>query len=263
VRFIFLDEGGISKHEPFVVVAGPFVDGDKELIPLENHLEELVEKHIPEEEREGFVFHTKDIWTGAKYFRDRQKWPIHKRVAILDDLVRIPETLELPIVCQFVERARFPFSPLPHDPADKDLSIGIHAVTFAACSLLAERIMRKWWPSEVAQLVSEDNDQARATIKEVQALFRNGADLKRNNIDVDCLPLTRIRGSVHFAVKSESKPLQLADVCAFFIRGHLAGHPKNAQFYDVLKRWMIVLPKTDDKDDKPMTAWPYGPLTFA
>jgi hypothetical protein len=49
VRFVFTDEGGISRDEPFVVVAGVFVHGDDQPVPLENELERLVQKHIPKE----------------------------------------------------------------------------------------------------------------------------------------------------------------------------------------------------------------------
>ena len=57
MRFVFLDEGGISQHEPFVVVAGVIVHGDEQLIPLEKKLDRLIRKHIPEEQQPGFVFH--------------------------------------------------------------------------------------------------------------------------------------------------------------------------------------------------------------
>ena len=60
------------------------------------------------------------------------------------------------------------------------------------------------------------------------------------------LPLQRIRGSVQFADKGESRPLQIADMCAFFIRAHLRRHPEAEQFYEKLKRWMIVLPKGEE-----------------
>jgi Protein of unknown function (DUF3800) len=61
VRFVFTDEGGISRHEPWVVVAGVFVHGDEQLIPLENELEQLIQKHIPKEHQRDFVFHATNL----------------------------------------------------------------------------------------------------------------------------------------------------------------------------------------------------------
>ena len=87
MRFVFLDEGGISQHEPVVVIGGVFVHGDEQLIPLEDHLEELVRKHIPPEDWEGFVFHAKDIWNNKKYFADKDKWTWEKRALILVDRI--------------------------------------------------------------------------------------------------------------------------------------------------------------------------------
>jgi hypothetical protein len=77
VRFVFTDEGGISRDEPFAVVAAVFVHGDEQLVPLENELERLKRKHILEEYRRDFVFHAKDIWSGkGKLFKDRNEWPL-------------------------------------------------------------------------------------------------------------------------------------------------------------------------------------------
>ena len=55
--------------------------------------------------------------------------------------------------------------------------------------------MRREWPDEVAQLVVEDNSDARAIIKLVHQLLRNprnAAGLSNDLIEV--LPLTKIRG---------------------------------------------------------------------
>jgi hypothetical protein len=54
--------------------------------------------------------------------------------------------------------------------------------------------------------------------------------------------LKKIRGAVHFASKAESSQLQLADLCAFFIRGYLAGNPRVNPFYRKLREMMLVFP---------------------
>jgi hypothetical protein len=48
MRFIYLDEAGISRHERFVVVAGIIVDADNQIVRLERHVASLVDKYIPE-----------------------------------------------------------------------------------------------------------------------------------------------------------------------------------------------------------------------
>jgi hypothetical protein len=256
VRFVFLDEGGISKREPFIVVGDAVVHGDEQLTPLEDHLDELIAKHIPEEDREGFVFHSKDIFSGTRYFKDREKWPIERRLAILDDLVAIPGKFRIPLVFGFVQRAGFPHEPISFAPTQQQIDIAAHAVAFVECSLVIEEHMREAWPDEVAQLVAEDNDQARAVIRDAHAFLRSPRDLARQGVHSELLPLRKIRNSVHFAEKSESQALQLADVCTFFVRGRLSGHPHATRFYEAFRPWLVVLPKSDPV----MAAWPFGPV---
>jgi hypothetical protein len=238
-----MDEAGTSKHDPYAVVAGIVVHGDDQIIPLEEHLEYLVQKHIPAEDREGFVFHMTNVWSGTKYYKNRDIWPIERRVEIMDDLVEVPERFELPIAFGFVDKADH----VKRHPgiADDTKKVGIftHAVAFSTCTLVVEKLMREVWPDEIAQLVAEDNDHAQATVRSVHASYRNPRDPMYSEIDHELLPHQRIRGSVQFAGKSESRPLQVADMCAFFIRGHLNGRSNAERFYDRLKRRMIVLPK--------------------
>ena len=239
VRFVFLDEGGISRYEPFVVVAGVIVHGDEQLVPLERELANLVKKHIPKEHQPGFVFHATDIWSGAGIFRDRDRWTLDRRLLILRDLARIPRKLDIPIVHESYERKQL----LVENPNMKltahEESIAVHSVAFAACELRIEEYMRACFPSEVAQIVAEDNDQARKMIKQVHAGFRKSGALAIRYPD-NILPLRHIRGSVHFADKDESAPLQIADLCAFIIRGHLSGkHPLNARLYRRVRPMMM------------------------
>ena len=114
----------------------------------------------------------------------------------------------------------------------------MHASAFCTTILRTEEIMRMKWASEVAQLVAEDNDQVRSLVRETQQIFLapSKADGPLHENAKIILPLRKIRGSVHFAKKSESPPLQLADLCAFIIRGHLAGHPQNAPLYRRIRR---------------------------
>jgi hypothetical protein len=256
-----MDESGISRGEPVAVVSAVIVHGDEQLIPLEEALEAVVQAYIPEADRAGFVFHAKDIFHGVKYFKDRDRWPLNKRISILEDLCEIPKRLSIPIVFQYVRKDWFPATISKGSLTSEEIDVGAHSVAFAACSMEVERKMRMFWSDEVAQLVAENNDRAKATIRWAHALMRTPSQLQQHNINIDCPPLERIRGSVQFADKNESRPLQVADLCAFFIRGFLNGHPQSGRFYNSLRRSMLVLPTHDLRfEDKWTTAWPYGPL---
>ena len=56
MRVVYMDESGTSRKEPLALVAGVVVDGDHQMIAVEEHLERLVRKHIPETDRENFFF---------------------------------------------------------------------------------------------------------------------------------------------------------------------------------------------------------------
>jgi len=240
-----------------VVVAGIFVHGDEQLIPLEEKLEALVQKHIPKENQRDFVFHATEIWSGTgKIFKDKERWPLHKRLSILRDLARLPRKLDIPVVYAAIERATMDFSEFENKPSTPhEKNVGAHSLAFAACTIHIEEMMRSIWSGEVAQIVAEDNNQVRRHLKGVNELFRNpDGKLYPNNF----LPLRNIRGPVHFANKDESRPLQLADLCAFVIRGHLAKHPKNGPLYDLIRQMMLVFPKGEEyRGPKITVAAPY------
>jgi hypothetical protein len=266
LRFVFLDEGGISRYEPFVVVAGVIVHGDEQLIPLERELANLVKKHIPKEHQPGFVFHATDIWSGTgKIFGDRDRWTLDRRLIILRDLARIPRKLDIPIVHESYEKAKFlEDRPKSSIPTAHEISVAAHAVAFASCTLRIEEYMRECFSSEVAQIVAEDNDQARKMIKNVHDGFRYPQRLEgiiRNTL----LPLRHIRGSVHFADKNESAPLQIADLCAFIIRGYLSKkHPLNARLYRRIRPMMMRYADHEGNYCGPtITTWPpYVPMVI-
>ena len=251
MRFVFTDEGGISRDEPFAVVAGIFVHGDDQLVRLEEELDRLRRKHIPEAYRRDFVFHAKDIWSGkGKIFKNREEWPLHRRISMLRDLARVPRKLDIPVVYEAVERATF--GPTEEQkqsglkPTEFEIATALHSVAFCACTIRIEQFMRAKWPKEVAQVVAEDNDQVRTMLKGTHEIFREPSKADGKLVPNSVLPLRKIRGSVHFASKAESKPLQLADLCAFVIRGHLSRHPKNAPLYRRLKSKMLILPKEEE-----------------
>lgn len=68
VRLVYLDEAGISLNEPGLCVAGVLVHADDQARLVENMLNEVANRHIPEADRVGFVFHASDIFHGSGYF---------------------------------------------------------------------------------------------------------------------------------------------------------------------------------------------------
>jgi hypothetical protein len=257
VRFVFIDEGGISQREPFVVVAGVFVHGDNQVLPLEDELDRLKDKYIAPEYRSDFIFHAKEIWSGTgKIFGNREAFTLEKRLDMLRHLIRIPRKLDIPIVYFAIEKSKLEMKEdgvesLPSNA----LGAFSHAAAFVGCTIQIESLMRERWPLEIAQMVAEDNDQIRSILKRSHEILRDPSKADGGNVNTNILPLRKIHGSVHFASKTETYSLQLADICAFFIRGHLSGHPKVEPFYSKLKS-MIIFPNGDAAPDQTITVSP-------
>ena len=125
VRIVYLDESGTSRGERLAVVAGVVIDADNQLIAVEEHMERLVERYIPEDDREDFFFHATNIWSATKYFKDRDLWPLERRLEILHDLVEISQKFDIPVVfgyCPRDEPITVP-SDLPLDEQQRDVVV--------------------------------------------------------------------------------------------------------------------------------------------
>ena len=193
-------------HEPFMVMAGVMIEGDSQLVAVENHLDILAQKHIPEPDRDGFIFHATDIWSGKKYFDDRSKWPWEKRIPILEDLSKIPRHFDLPVAWAYIEKAKYP--PLPLSRAnytDKEIDVALHVSTFTDCSLVVELAMREI-KTEIALLIAEDREIVRAAVKQAHAWYRSKSEIQKHGLDKNnLLPFRHIRDTVHYAKKEENR----------------------------------------------------------
>lgn len=263
MRQIYLDEAGTSANDSHAVVAGPVVNADTVLIPLQEHILSLIERFIPAEDHNTFgVFHMTDIWNNGKYFKDRTLWSWQRRKPIIDALTDIPRLFELPIVFQFVERSKFA---IRHPTLRAgDLDLGVTAVAFSACEMVAEWLMRTTFENEIAQIIAEDNEHSRKLIRATHNSYRDAQALATMELKADILPFRHIQNGILFAAKNESSALQVADMCAFFIRAHLRNQKHAEPYFQKLKPWLAVLPKGEPEYVPPIRErYPLGPLVVA
>lgn len=230
VRLVYMDEAGTGnpEHEPFLVVAALIVDADKQLVALERHIERLIVRWIPEHQREGFVFHAKELFNGNRagsgkpFERDHPDWALGKRLQIAEDLAQVPQKIGLKWEYASVERATF-----PHDetaatilqdwagPPERARQQAALVTTFAACTMHVDQFMRRQ-TNEICLLIVEDNEQARRLIRDTQRAFKNPnltdfLDEEERKI----LPLRKVKQDPLFEPKSAKSPLQIADFIAY------------------------------------------------
>jgi hypothetical protein len=231
VRLVYLDEAGTSnpKDEPFLVIAGIAVNADRQFKEVESSLDGLLHKHVAEPD--GIVFHAMELWHGTKQFH-RDRWPLEKRLEILDDLAQIPRKLGLPIFYGSTNRLeiRSALPSLTGTPIRQDvLERAVHAHSFLHFIVQLETFMRANYPNEVAILIAEDRPEVRNTVKFTHGVFRGrglkqaqaGFDAIKNKLLGQLMPLETIVETVHFVQKRESSLLQIADLCAFAIKRNM------------------------------------------
>jgi hypothetical protein len=247
VRLVYVDEAGISNpaEEPFLVVSGVIVHADRQLVAVERYLERLIERHIPESQRAGFIFHAKEIFNGGGKVFDRDEWPLQKRLAIAGDLAAIFRRFRLPVALGFVERATLHRDfVLPDKMSARDKALFAHVSAFITCSMFVEKWMRQEAPAEVCMMIVEDNQQARSLIRFAQNYHQGPEPLKKGE-SKEFFPFKKIKEDPLFQEKRPVSLLQLADFAAYVFKKHLMKNGHYSRFLGPMSDQVIVFPSQE------------------
>lgn len=241
VRFVYLDEGGISKpSDPHIVVAGVMVHADTQWKHVEQYLREMADDFCLPEEREGFYFHASELSWGNKEFRERHS--DEKRLFFLRALCDIPRVFNLPVFMFPVDRkdieGRFPEFNFDQ--------INTQALLHAAvgCASHVERFMRRSLDSEVAMLVYEQNGKKSNLVRDSHNRFR-GEEIKQfieDKPDSLVIDFQRIIETAHFARKEDTSLLQIADVAVHVFTRRLRGANIDKRCYESLLSQLVIYP---------------------
>jgi hypothetical protein len=223
MRLVYMDEAGISKDEPFLVVAAVTIHADRQLRPVEEQLTRIIGRYIPKEDRPGFVFHAKELFNGGGRVFKREQWPLHRRLEIADALAAIPRLFGLPVTFGWVTKQTYPEEPerrsqfLLLDTAAQ--AVQMHALAFQVATLRVDQWMQANARQEVCMLVVEDNAQARTLIRRFHRNNQNrgmAAELPADRQKY--FPLRTIKEDPLFQEKRPLSVLQLADFCAYVFK---------------------------------------------
>ena len=224
MRLAYVDEAGISNslHEPFTIVAAVVVRGDKALNLAEERIRDVVAKHVPTEQRDGFVLHATELFNGGgKVFgREPNGWPRERRYALADDIAAIPAALDLRIAIGDVERSAGPFLRRHEAHTRAELTADGLVTAYAQCVMRVERWMRAEAGDENCIVVVENNDEMKRFISEVHKFFQSEASVEvwsREERDQHQIvfPFKRIREDPLFVQKRHGSCLEIADFCAY------------------------------------------------
>lgn len=246
VRVVYLDESGTSPRQKVLAVVGIIIHGDSQIIPIEEYLESLIEKHIPEKHRNGFFFHATDIYHGGKndcIFHDKAEWPDERRWAILDDLASIPAKFDLPICVSLSPKDEIldadAISGL--NATKQQVAVAQHTLAIIQCEAVAEMWMRQHAKDEVALITAENHDEVRLAAKGAHLTIKDRALMDAFGLDGHpFFPLKHIKDGLQFADKAECRMLQVADVCAWAIRRTGEGAADAERWYVPMMKQIIL-----------------------
>lgn len=220
-RFVYIDEAGISnlKQEPWLVVVGVIVHADNQLVNLERRIAGIIDRHIPEHQRDGFVFHAMHLFNGGGSVFKRELWPLSKRLEIANELALLPKKVGLSIAVGAVDRGEMAQNYDPTQWEGKDATSSAHAIAFTVCSAHVDLWMRRNTVGEVCMMIVEDIPQMRTFLTDLQRAHQNPklATFIAGD-DTKILPFKRIKASPLFEQKPHSVSLQMADFCAYVIK---------------------------------------------
>ena len=228
VRFIYIDEAGISAKEPATVVVGVIVHADTQWRIGERLMRQVLDT-VPAKFRPGFVSHAKAIWGDPKY---RADWDYQARFTFLCRMMAIPITAGLTVSWAVVSRDAI----VPGALYGWRKEQVQHAEAFQLCAATADKFVRDYCGAdELATLVAEDSPDVRTLLRSAVAILRTRPEVipienvivselegKGSHQPIE-LKVQRIVDTVHYAAKRQAIFLQIADACAFAIRRHVAG----------------------------------------
>jgi hypothetical protein len=247
VRNIYIDEAGISAHEPLSVVVALLVHTDTQWRPAAQALVRLFEQHVPEKYREGFSFHAKDVTARNKY----PDWDPEARRLFIQSVMRIPISFRIPIAIGAVKRGQSGWTDEKLTPEKMD-----YIKAFALCMSRCDHYLRTRCGNEMGQVIADDNEEMRRFLQYALFLLRKrnvqlAAALKDqikspDEFDGSDERVARIIDEVHFMQRaSGSHFLQLADACAFGFRGFFTGHRDGKTYLDAILPKIRELPPTE------------------
>jgi Protein of unknown function (DUF3800) len=241
VRFAHVDEAGTSKNEQHCVVAGVVSHPDLQWLSINRALKDLTEEFVPPQQREGTIFHAKDIFHGSKRFT-RELWPKQRRMELLGRMANLPVDHSLPVICGTVDKS---------DVKWDDVKQGSHkwqawnySLAFAVCVTHFEYVLRTLCgANELGTIIAEDTPEMRQYAKfGYKRLCDPNVAWEQKPGIVNYMPMERVVEQPLFSAKDESGILQLADFVAFIMARRLNGHDDVQWLLDRFASQVVILP---------------------
>lgn len=214
-RFVYLDETGTNKKDPFLIVAGIFIDPDKGLRMLDVALQKAALELIPESLLLSemsiygkFTFHAVDYMNGNKNYKELKeegKWSFDDGYKVAEAIISAAENSGASIV----------WGAAPNNmKVEKKYR---HSSALAQTLRNIELHMFHNHPGENCIIVAENIDEHKKAIKQTVNTITNGVECIKVGLGSP-FPLRTIRDTVHFVSKRESIGCQVADTICYVLK---------------------------------------------
>jgi hypothetical protein len=217
---VYMDEAGTSANEPVAIVAAIVVHGDDQWRPAVEYLNYLLNRYVPVELRDDFIFHALELYTGGKHKEYKNSWPFAERLRLMGKILAIPRKFDLPVV----------FGYFRHEDGDGVESAIRHQAAFAICLKKANDFIKVNFPNENGMVIAENVEHMRQSLERMPELFKGPGGIPQ----LDSRPYDAIIDEIFFVKKRNAPLLQIADHVAFALRRSLAGFAHAEKFINAM-----------------------------
>jgi len=228
---IYCDEAGVSQTEKIAVVAAIILNPYKQVSEVEDAVRLAVCEEIPLTQRNGFIFHAKQICNDRKWSPQEGARKIARWLDILSSTGAIvaiswiskQATVELGLSKKIITGRG-------HEVFSKEDNNIAHSGAFATCLSDADRFVAECHRDSVATVFAEDCPEMRATLTWVVRESQN----PKIGATISLRPHSNIRNGISWVKKESCVPIQLADAVAYSFQRYL----NRANHGDFLK-WVL------------------------
>lgn len=214
-KFVYLDETGTNKRDPWLVAAGILIDPDAGLSKIEQSLKEIAFDLIPSDlltielaAKGSFCFHAVDFMNGNKIYKpykEKEEWTFDDGYAVAEAIIAAMEDAGAAVVWG------------THSNSDENSRDYRHSYALAKAMKSVELYMLQNHARENCIVIAENIEEHKKALKQMVNTITNPLACLSRGLDSP-FPLRTIRDTVHFVSKRESFGCQVADTVCYILK---------------------------------------------
>lgn len=222
MRIIYSDEAGVGDEiiEPITVVAATIVQADQQWGRIETDIKNIISDLVLERDRDTFEFKASKLF--AQLSKGNNEQILRRFLSIFNDH-------KLPIAVGAIDRLSLKESMKKESQKNLTQSVG-QTTAFLICAAFVEQTFMSYFPSEKGLWIA-DETRSKMPMKASLRRYQKFTAM----IDVPATHFDHIIDTVYFGDSRESRGIQLADACNFFVKKHLMKSLPAERFYEIIK----------------------------